>query len=115
MQETRSSPSEANDRGGKRCNGTNGVGDREAGTDTVPAGNGTSLRNTTGGVTPVVSTVSLSGSTAMRNFLISPGMTLLNTTPGSSITLGPIGNEITYTLGGSASLQLRRKTSIPTM
>jgi hypothetical protein len=80
-----------------------------AGTDTVPGGNSTSLRNTTPGVTAVVPTVSLSGSTAIRNFTISPGMTLLNTTPGSSITLGPVGNEITYTLGGSASLQFAQK------
>ncbi len=53
-----------------------------AGTDTVPAGNGTSLRTTTPGVSAVgLETVSLSGSTAMRNFIISPGMTLLNSTP----------------------------------
>jgi len=67
----------------------------QAGTDTVPGGNSTSLRRTTVGVTPVTPTISLSGSTAIRNFTISSGFTLLNTTPGSSITLGPTGDEIT--------------------
>jgi hypothetical protein len=51
-------------------------------------------------------TISLSGSTAMRNFTTSAGFSLLN--PGSSITLGPVGSERNYaaTAGASTSVQL---------
>jgi hypothetical protein len=53
-------------------------------------------------------TISLSGSTAMRNFTISPGFTYL--TPGSTIMLGngPGGAPVSYSapLGGGTQVQL---------
>jgi len=49
----------------------------------------------------------------MRNFTISPGFTLLNTTPGNSITLGGPdsnpGDALTYNLGGSVVLQFAQQ------
>lgn len=76
-----------------------------AGTSTVPDSNTTSLRP----AGQTIPTVSLSGSTALRNFLTSPGMTLL--TSGTSITLGDgstDGMEITYSApaGNGVSYQL---------
>ena len=61
-----------------------------AGTTVIPAGNTAALRP----VGQPVPTITLSGSTALKNFTIAPGSTFL--TPGSSVTLGPVGQEITY-------------------
>ena len=69
-----------------------GVSSNTSGTDNTQ---NTPADNASGNLPAV--TISLSGSTALRNFTTSPGMTLLQ--PGTSITLlnGPLGKTTTYT------------------
>lgn len=71
-----------------------------AGETTIPAANTAALR----GVGNPVPTISLGGASGIRTFMRATGSSLLNPIPGNSITLGPAGSEITYTIPANATI-----------
>ncbi len=76
-----------------------------AGTSVIPPTNAAALRP----VGQAVPTITLSGSTALRNFTIAPGSTFL--TPGTSLTLGPVGQEITYSAAAGVTTNYQLASS----